>query len=127
MTKHGVTQFLKSFESNAQKFYEMTPDLEITLDARGNIIDVNPAFEKQLDRAAHEIFGTPIVNLVHEMDMAKFIRSCSLVEGRQPFRLLKKFSGCVMVNLINIQFVRILSENERRGFLILRSMGAADE
>lgn len=127
MTKRGVTQFLRWSESSARKFYEMTPDIEITLDALGNIIEVNPAFEKQLNRAAHEVFGTPIVNLVHEMDMAKFLRGCSLVEGRPPFRLLKKFSGCIMVDLINIQFARILSESERRGYLILRPLGMADE
>ncbi len=127
MSKRGVTTFLKAFNTNAQKFYEMSTDILITLDARGNIIEVNPAFETELGRAKHEVINTPIVYLIHEMDMAKFIRSCSIINGRQPFRLLKKKNGCVEVDMIKISFERILDEDERRGFLTLRPRGEASE
>lgn len=119
----SVTRFLRAFNSYSQKFFEMEPDLEIVLDAQGNIIKVNPAFERALGYAEHEVRGTHIGQLVHTSDTAKFIRSFSLVSGVYSFRLLQRGGGDVEVTMMNAQFVRVLNESGRECFLILRTVG----
>lgn len=118
----SVTRFLRAFNSYSQKFFEMEPDLEIVLDAQGNIIKVNPAFEKTLGRAEHEVRGVHIGQLINENDTAKFIRSFSLVSGVYSFRMLQRGGGNVEVTMINAQFVRVLDESGRECFLILRAV-----
>lgn len=120
MSRRSVTQFLKAFNSYSQKFFEMEPDLQIVLDAQGNIIKVNPAFERLLGYAEHEVKGIHIGALVHGDDTAKFIRSFSLISGLYSFRLLRHSGGEVEVSMIASQFVRVLDEAGRECFLILR-------
>lgn len=118
--KRSVTQFLKALNTDAQVFYEMESDLEIKLDAVGNIVKVNPAFEKSLRYAEYDVKGIHISSLVHGDDTAKFIRAFSLAPGVYRFRMLKHGGGVVEVEMINAQFVRILDEAGRECFLILR-------
>lgn len=116
----SVTRFLRAFNSYSQKFFEMESDYEIVLDAQGNIVKVNPAFEKGLRYAEYEVKGIHISQLIHMNDTAKFIRSFSLVPGVYSFRMLKHGGGDVEVAMINAQFVRMLDERGRECFLILR-------
>lgn len=120
--RRSVTQFLRAFNSYAQRFFEMEPDLEIVLDAQGNIIKVNPAFEKVLGYAEHEVRGTHIGQLIHGNDTAKFIRSFSLISGVYSFRMLQRGGGDVEVTMLRAQFVKVLDEDGRECFLILRTV-----
>ncbi len=126
-TRRGVTQFLKVFEGDSQIFFDAEIDLLIVLDAQGNIKRVNPSFERTLHRPEREVLGLPIVALVHVDDMAKFIRSFSLMTSTYPFRLLCKDAGSVLVDLMAFRFRRIDEEAGRRGYLILRPLGEVSE
>lgn len=100
----------------------MESDLQIVLDAQGNIVKVNPAFEKALGYQEHEVRGVHISDLVHGSDTAKFIRSFSLISGVYSFRLLHRGGGDVEVSMVAAQFVRVLDEGGRECFLILRTV-----
>ena len=125
--QHGVTEFLRTFSGETQIFFDAELDLLIVLDANGNVKRVNPAFERVLGRDESEVLGVPIVGLVHLVDMAKFMHSFSLIKSVYPFRLLKKSSGAVLVELIAFKFKRMDNDTGRRGFLILRPIRDVDE
>ena len=127
MAQHGVTEFLRTFSGDNQIFFDQELDLLIVLDANGNIKRVNPAFERVLGRAEAEVLGVPIVGLVHLADMAKSMHSFSLIKSVYPFRLLKKGSGAVLVELLAFKFKRMENDAGRRGFLILRPIREVEE
>lgn len=115
MVKHGVTEFLQIFQSISQTFLQLESDLLIVLDDFGNIVRVYPGFEKATGRLEYEVLGLPVIALIPQGDLPKFMRSFQTMES---FRLLHKDHGIVTVYLDNYAFVNI--EGIKYGFLILR-------
>lgn len=113
--RHGVTEFLQSFESIGSTFFDLEVDLLVVLDEKGNIERVNDAFERALDRQESEVLGQGIIHLVRMDDWAAFLNAFTAVQPA-PFRLLRKDSGDVGVRLIACRFIK------RRGFLVLRKV-----
>ena len=118
MAKHGVTEFLKTFEDVGTTFFDIERDFLIVLDKDGNVERVNPAFEKALDMTESSMLRQGIIRLVLMDDWAKFMRSFSDVQRQTTFRLLHAGYGVVSVRLIAYRFKA--TDNGQRGFLILR-------
>lgn len=116
--KHGVTEFLSIFQDVTTTFFDLERDLLVVLDEVGNIYRVNPAFEKQLGRTEAQSLHYEMIRLVHEDDLAAFIRSFDATTKPQPIRLLKREHGEIVVKLIAFKFTRV--EEGLRGFLVLR-------
>lgn len=119
--RHGVTEFLKAFEDVGTTFYDIEHDLLIVLDEQGNISRVNPAFERELGRSEANVLHFEMIRLVHEDDLAAFIRSFDKSLEHQPVRLLKRESGEIRARLVDFKFRR--TDEGLRGYLILRPEG----
>lgn len=117
--RRGVTDFLNIFKSVGATFFDIETDLLIVLDEVGNIKRVNPAFQRELGRPEHSILHCELIRLIHEDDLATFIRSFDTTLKPQPFRLLKREGGEVAVRLISFKFT---NTDEGHGFLVLRKV-----
>ncbi len=86
MAKHGVTEFLEVFESDKSIFFDLETDLLLTLDDGGNIIDVNPAFEKILGYTERDVIGQSLIILISMKDL----------DATKQFHFLKRGGGEVL-------------------------------
>lgn len=118
--RHGVTDFLQAFTDVGTTFFDVETDLLIVLDDQGNVERVNKAFERTLNRQEHEMLGRPLVVIVADEDLAKFIKAFYDPGKSQPFRLLRHSSGVVTVRLVAYRFKR--EPDYQRGYLVLRVM-----
>lgn len=117
-TKRGVTDFLRAFENTGAVFFDLEVDILIELDEQGNVSRVNDAFERELARTQASVVRCELIRLIHEDDLAAFIRSFDTTLEAQPIRLLRRESGTVTVKLIAYTFKR--TEMGLRGYLVLR-------
>jgi PAS domain S-box-containing protein len=120
MPKHGVTEFLATFQDVGTTFFDIERDLLIVLDHDGNVERVNPAFEKVLGRTESEVLGQAIIRLVVMEDWAQFMHSFDYITRAATFRLLHRDAGLVNVRLIAYRFKKM--DAGQRGFLILRPL-----
>ncbi len=116
--RHGVTEFLRIFENVVTTFFDIERDLLVVLDEVGNIARVNPAFEKCLERTEAQVLHYELIRLVHEDDLAAFIRSFDATTKPPRVRLLKREQGEIVVRLVAFKFTR--TDEGLRGFLVLR-------
>lgn len=114
--RRGVTDFLRIFEVVGATFFDIEEDLLVVLDEQGNISRVNPAFQKALNYHEADVFGVPLIQLVHADDWAKFIKAFNWHGPPQPFRLLRSTAGEMAVNLIAVRF------RNGKGYLVMRSV-----
>lgn len=117
MARHGVTEFLRVFQNDAAVFAGLEHDFFVKLDQEGNIVWVNQAFERRLNRKKSEMIGRPVVVIVCADDLAKFFRSF-YSSDHEPFRLLHQGYGVVTVRLLEKRFIQ--TDEGQRGFLIFR-------
>lgn len=128
MPRHGVTEFLNVFQDIGATFFEISPDLHIVLDESGNILRVNPAFEKNLNRSEIDVLGRGIIRYIHQDDLAKFMHSFDYADDSEKsplFRLAKFEHGFITVRRVASKF-RSTSDGQR-GYLILRIIYNTDE
>lgn len=115
MAKHGVTEFLQTFQDVGITFFDLETDLLVMLDDRGNIARVNPAWERVTGYAESDVIGHGIVQFVSIDDLAVFMRSFSEKHSK-PFRLLHYGGGVVVCRLVAARF------RAGRGYLVLRTV-----
>jgi PAS domain-containing protein len=118
--RRGVTDFLDAFQDVGSTFFDLEIDLLVVLDERGNIARVNDAFERELGRDEFSVLRLELIRLVHEDDLAAFIRSFDTSSNPPPVRLLRRDSGDVVVRLIAYRFRR--TDEGLRGYLVLRKV-----
>ncbi len=118
MAKHGVTEFLSTFQDVGIAFFDIETDILIVLDEQGNIDRVNPAFERILNRAEPDILGEPIIRLVFGNDWSKFLNAFSELQKGNKFHLLHKDAGLIKVQLTAYRFRQ--TTLGQRGYLVLR-------
>jgi PAS domain-containing protein len=120
VVKHGVTEFLQTFQDVGTTFFDIERDYLIVLDGEGNIKRVNPAFEKGLKRDESSVLKQGIIRLVLMDDWAKFMHSFDPIQHETIFRMLRAEQGVVSVRLIAYRFRRV--GEEQHGYLILRPL-----
>ena len=91
MAKHGVTEFLDVFQSDGTIFFDVETDLLVKLDGGGNIMRVNPAFEKELGYSERDVIGKNLIEIAAMRDLDKL--------DPKAFRLLHKGGGEVIVRV----------------------------
>jgi PAS domain-containing protein len=124
MSKHGVTEFLQVFSGDESTFVNIETDMLVVLDESGNILRVNPAFEKSLNRQEIDVLRNGFIRYVHQDDLAKFMHSFDDSSKADPFRISKMEHGFITVRLSAYKFRR--TEDGLRGYLVLRLIYDAD-
>lgn len=104
--RRGVTAFLEAFGDVGSTFFDLETDLLVMLDEQGNISRVNDTFERELDRTEFSVLHAEMIHLIHDDDLAAFIRSFGMRFDQPPIRLLKRNGGDVVVRLIRAAFRR---------------------
>lgn len=89
--RRGVTDFLSVFQSDGSIFFDVETDLLIKLDGGGNIMRVNPAFEKTLGYSEFDVIGKNLIEIAAMRDLSKL--------DPKAFRLLKKGGGELIVKV----------------------------
>ena len=74
-------------------------DAIATLDAQGNCVAVNPAFQAVLNYAPTEIGSVPFANLVHEGDRARVLEALDSAGTELEGRMIRKDGRIVPVQL----------------------------
>lgn len=121
MTKRrGVTDFLVAFEDIGATFFDLETDLLVVLDEQGNIARINDAFERELGRSEFSVLRLELFRLIHEDDLAAFIKSFDSSVNPPPIRLLRRDSGDVVVRLAAYRFRK--TDEGLRGYLVLRKV-----
>lgn len=118
MARHGVTEFLQTFEDVGIQFFDIETDILIVLDEQGNIDRVNPAFERILNRTEPDVLGEPVIRLIFSGDWSKFLNAFSDMQRGNMFHLLHRDAGMIRVQLTAYKFKP--TEAGRRGYLVLR-------
>lgn len=89
--KRGVTDFLEVFEGDSTIFFDIETDILVKLDGGGNILRVNPAFERVLGYSERDVIGKSLIEIsaMHDLDQL----------DPKAFRLLRKNGGEVIVKV----------------------------
>ncbi len=98
-SRRGVTEFLRVFEDVGATFFDLETDLLVMLGEQGNIERVNNAFRQALGYTDADLIGLSLIRFVYMDDWAKFLNGFTAIQA-QPFRLMRKASGEIMVRLI---------------------------
>ncbi len=91
IVKHGVTEFLEVFESDRSVFYDIETDLLVTLNEGGDIIGVNPAFERVLGYREADVIDKSLI-LILSMPIASW--------NTPQIRFLKRGGGEVICQIV---------------------------
>ena len=89
--RRGVTEFLEVFDSDKSIFFDIETDLLITLDDGGNIVRVNPAFERMLGYRECEVIDKSLILILDLQTMR---------QGEQKFNFLKRGGGEVACRIV---------------------------
>jgi diguanylate cyclase (GGDEF)-like protein/PAS domain S-box-containing protein len=80
------------------RFFALTPDLLAFLDARGRLVEVNPAWEATLGFAPRELVGRAVGDLVHDDDRERVLATLGevrdgLADASFRCRLRSRYGG----------------------------------
>lgn len=104
MARHSVTEFLSTFKDRNARFADHEKDLWICLDGKGCIIQVWPGFTRATGYTESDVLSFPIIDFIDLETLATFIKSFGWYE-RQPFNMLHKGGGLVMVRMDWYEFL----------------------
>jgi PAS domain S-box-containing protein len=89
--RRGVTDFLSVFQSDGAVFFDLETDILVKLNEYGNIVRVNPAFEKILGYSELEVIGKSLIEIASMRDLDQI--------DPKALRLLRKGGGEVVVKV----------------------------
>jgi hypothetical protein len=118
MARPGVTKFLDSLDSDLRRLFDLSPLLLVVLDNSGNVVRVNPAFERSLRRAEAEVLRRNILVYVYGKDIDVFLHAFVNPLPSAQFGLLCAEHGIFPVRLVAWDFIH--EDNEQRGYILMQ-------
>jgi PAS domain-containing protein len=119
MAKPSLTGWLKLTKDDREMFFKLSPDLFVVLGDRGEVVRVNPAFERSLLRAEADVLHHNIIVYICPKDIDVFLHAFVNPLPSMVFGLLRAVHGSIPVRLVAYCFSR--EDGQSRGYLIMQS------